>query len=504
MAATRLAPDLHFAGVQEHPVSACCIGIRSIPSEVLTLIFIQAYRDHEGTRHRGVVATLTVRRVCKFFRAIADATPELWSYMTTHYPLAFVETALNLSRHHPLSVEINVRDTLFRQISECIRPHWSRCRYLTFDGVDWEGVWPAFVEAPQPGIVTSAPKLTRLLLKSSMLTSNSAILQSAGLTELVLENCHLECDFHTLLQTLGHLPTLTSLSLELNPIDTLQLPQDWDVSHPKAMVSLLSLRELSLSIPFKHALYATINLDIQDICNVSIDAGLWDMGAISAPVLCEGLAAAFPDRLRRMFPDNNPEWGCKELRITINDHDSPMEMFAEVRQSNRDSSEKRFFRLHIDTDYSRFEGYDELGDAFRTIVRWDALRNVDVFRGEGFPKRWGLWTNVLEAFRSVTSIRLDGVVGEFPQLLATISGADFPPSLSEVVLLHNSSIGDANYESLVHGLRRACPPSSHPSQRTLALESGTTIYRDGKVKEEHLVRWETRFECVVSDEPALE
>ncbi|VDC01206.1 unnamed protein product [Peniophora sp. CBMAI 1063] len=428
MEASHRTPDVHSGDVQLHPVLAChSSSIRSIPTEVLMHIFIQAYRNHEGNRHRATLATLTVRKVCKFFRAAADATPELWSYMASHYDLAFVKTALDLSRCHSLTVEFSARDVSFRQFSECILPHLPRCRYLTFDGYlfcrDSGKIWPDLFRFSEPSVTRSLPKLAGIILKSSELTCTSSVLQTIGLTELRLDECFIECDFLSLLQAFGQLPALTTLWLRVRPVNRLRLPRNWDVSHVHTPVPLVSLQKLSLLASFRHIIYATTHLDIQDTCNVSLTAEPWDIHRNSAPIICQWLAAAFSTRLRRMFPDNNPELGPKELRIAFDDKRQPVDMSMELSQSTRDQPErKRCFYLNLMTGYQA-EGPDKLLRAFQTIIAWDALRHVKAFRGDNFPypKRWRLW-------ESATPFRVPKVVPDVPDVPDAPGGSRQYPS----------------------------------------------------------------------------
>ncbi|VDC00057.1 unnamed protein product [Peniophora sp. CBMAI 1063] len=510
MTADNEAFDPYAGGVRLNLESR--IGsIQGVPSEIWMLVFIEAYSDHQEDRHRGTLLTLTVRTVCKFFRAVAEATPELWSYLASDYELAFVEKALELSRRQPLALKLCPHDKHYRRgqndhflkLVESILPHFARCKELEViayvGGLDSDNIRSLLFQHPETDVATGLPSLQRLRLRSCSFTCASPIFRATCLTELTVDECYIECEFESLLQALGRLPVLASLSLSIAPRNDLRLPRDWGARQSDTFVTMDSLRELCLSAPFKHAVYAAIRLSIPFECRTCITAELRMRDAVPEPVLREALTAAFEERLRRMFPDSPAKLGLKEVCVRFDDGHRPFEMFVELCQSTERGSESRCFGIRISTDYSRPGGCEELAYAFRTIVSWDAVRDADVFRAGNFPENWMLWTTVLSKRCLLRCVQVEGGVADLPQLLAQMRAAEFPPALSQVVL-HNAELGLTHYDLLVRGLRRACPPIEHPSQRTLILQGGTTIWMGRGAKEEYPVRCERKFECAARED----
>lgn len=86
-------------------------GFEKLPDEIISPIFVKTFRAFESHRNR-IKFSLQISQVSHRFRRIALYTPELWSTISTSFPLSMVSTFLKRSRTCELDIEARNINTI--------------------------------------------------------------------------------------------------------------------------------------------------------------------------------------------------------------------------------------------------------------------------------------------------------------------------------------------------------------------------------------------------------
>jgi len=114
---------------------------RRLPTEILGYIFILTLPDHEYIQPNIHSSPLILGRVCNTWRAIAHATPQLWSSLCAYYRqhdeqkrMVGIDTWLSRSTVLPLDIRVMVGVEITQASTEfplAFSSHFPRCRRLS-------------------------------------------------------------------------------------------------------------------------------------------------------------------------------------------------------------------------------------------------------------------------------------------------------------------------------------------------------------------------------------
>ncbi|KZV71506.1 hypothetical protein PENSPDRAFT_664388 [Peniophora sp. CONT] len=179
-------------------------------------------------------SALVLRLVCRHWRAVAEATPELWLSFVTDHGLAWTRRAIAWTKNLPLNIKLHPISPLFatkdkRTQEVAVLAELPRIRHLTYrfrnaqvapqiHGSAHElEMFNLFNGDDRQNLMTlsdhffrvTSPRLTHVALSSASLSKNCLLLK-APLTHLELRTCVLWDTVKDLLRTFSTLPQLES------------------------------------------------------------------------------------------------------------------------------------------------------------------------------------------------------------------------------------------------------------------------------------------------------